>query len=101
MLKSYLAIIGQGAAAYRDALAELCGGVLILPPCPGRTDVRSVPPAGMSFFHFFSLFVSSFFRKSLRHKPCKVLLRQQPPGLLFFRSGPLLPPKKKEANLCP
>ena len=35
MLKSYLAIIGQGAAAYRDALAELCGGVLILPPCPG------------------------------------------------------------------
>ncbi len=39
MLKSYLAIIGQGAAAYRDALAELCGGVLILPPCPGM-DLR-------------------------------------------------------------
>lgn len=35
MLKSYLAIIGQDAAAYRNALAELCGGVLILPPCPG------------------------------------------------------------------
>lgn len=35
MLKEYLAIIGQGAAAYREALAEMCGGVLILPPCPG------------------------------------------------------------------
>ena len=35
MLKDYIAVIGQGAPSYRDALADLCGDVLILPPARG------------------------------------------------------------------
>ena len=39
MLKNCIAVIGQGAAPFRDALARLCADVLVLPPCPGM-DLR-------------------------------------------------------------
>lgn len=35
MLKNYIAVIGQGAASYRESLAELCDAVLVLPPARG------------------------------------------------------------------
>ena len=35
MLKNCIAVIGQGAAPFREALARLCADVLVLPPCPG------------------------------------------------------------------
>lgn len=35
MLKEYIALIGQGAASYREALGALCGEVLLLPPAFG------------------------------------------------------------------
>lgn len=35
MLKNYIAVIGQGAVSYQDALTALCGGVLLLPPADG------------------------------------------------------------------
>ena len=35
MLKNYIAVIGQGSVSCRDALADLCGDVLVLPPAPG------------------------------------------------------------------
>ena len=35
MLKNCIAVIGWGAAHYREALARLCADVLVLPPCPG------------------------------------------------------------------
>lgn len=34
-MKKYIAVIGQGAASYRDALAALCAEVLLLPPADG------------------------------------------------------------------
>ena len=34
-MKNYVAVIGQGGAAYRNALAALCGEVLLLPPARG------------------------------------------------------------------
>lgn len=35
MLKNCIAVIGQGAAPFREALARLCADVLMLPSCPG------------------------------------------------------------------
>ena len=46
-------------------------------PGHARFSVRIVPPGGMSFFHFFSLFVSSFFGK-----PFATML----PGLFCVRT---------------
>ena len=34
-MKNYVAVIGQGGAAYREVLAALCGEVLLLPPARG------------------------------------------------------------------
>ena len=34
-MKNYVAVIGQGGAAYRNALAALCADVLLLPPAEG------------------------------------------------------------------
>ena len=93
MLKNYIAVIGQGAVSCRDALADLCGDVLVLPPAEGMDPrVASHPDMLMTVVGRDAVVPASYAARedvdpildTLRHRcGIRVITTEKSPGNMY------------------
>ena len=76
-MKNCIAVIGQGAASYRDALAALCAEVLLLPPAEGMDPRVASHPDMLMMAIGRDVVVPAFYASRADVRPILDTLRDQ------------------------